>query len=364
MTVKDAFMGEEVNWKKMLLLFWQKIWIIAIAGVAGAVIGSSLYLLIAVVFSGPLQYKIDGGFYIDFADGVLDAHDYYNAYTWNSVVHQDKIMELTMETLKNAGVTNLDKEYVSDSIQADILSDVRYLTLTVTCDYPEYATQIFDACEYAIIQFGQDMEEFDEITVTHQSEPKAIVIPVMTWRATVIGCTISIILAMIWLIIINLVDDSIYLQEELHDRYNLFVFGSIPEYRKKKNETDEEWEKYCAQECINHLSYKLHKGDRIAFIPVVDLVNCSRPISISLLTNIDDIEINNCVMPRNAEEFEQLRGYSGVILGVPYGCRNGRLLRKYMDDLQKQDCRIVGAILIEADGTFQRKYYRTCFQKG
>ena len=48
----------------------------------------------------------------------------------------------------------------------------------------------------------------------------------------------------------------------------------------------------------------------------------------------------------------------GVILGVPYGRKNGKLISKYMDILQKQDCAVLGAILIDADMRFQRRYYQ------
>lgn len=365
MATEQAFMGEEVNWKKMMLLFLQRIWIIVCMGVAGAVIGSSLYLLIAVVFSGPTKYKVDGGFYIEFAEGMLEAHDYYNAYTWNSVVHQDQIMDATMNALQAAGVSGIERTYVADSIQADILSDVRYLCLAVTCDDPEKASLIFDACELALIQFGQNMKEFDSISVTHQPEPQAIIVPVMTWRAGTIGTTIGIFLAVFALMLSNLVDDSIYLQEELHDRYDLYVFGTISKASKKQSKLDLNWSKHCENELQNNISYRLNKSEQIAFIPVVDYMQEQTDIStISMLSDITEIAIESCFMPQKEEGFNKLRACDGIILGIPYGAKNGKLIRKYIDELQKQDCKIVGAILIEADARFQRKYYQSCFRKG
>lgn len=357
-------MGEEVNWKKMLLLFQQKIWIIILMGVAGAVIGSSLYLLITVILAGETRYELEGGFYIEFAEGVLDAHDYYNAYTWNSVVHQDKILDTAMAALADAGVTELDREYVSDSVQADILSDVRYLTLRVTCSSPEDATEIFDAYEVALEQFGMDMKEFDSISVTHQPEPRAIVLPRMTWRATVIGTTIGFILATFYLMLSYLADDSIYLQEELQDRYGLLSFGVLGNSGKKESPADRKWQTYCQTECVANLEYKLEDKKQVAFIPVIHPVtNDKKGIMISLFDNIKAPKVENILMPQTQEEFKKVRAYDGVVLGIPYGCRNGRLIRKYMDELQKQDCTVLGALLIEADITFQRRYYQGVLKK-
>lgn len=365
MNTDKALMGEEVNWKKLLLFFFQKSWIIIIAGVAGAVIGSSLYLLITAVFSGPVQYTVDGGFYIKFADGMLEAHDYYNAYTWNSVIHQDQIMDATMAALAQASVTEIDREYVSESMTADILSDVRYLTLKVTCDRPDYATQIFDACEYALEQFGQNMEEFEAIYVTHQPQPEEVVLPDLSWRAIVIGATIGLILAIFIFILGYIMDDSIYLQEELQNRYHLFVFGSLPKQTKNKKTVDMKWEAYCLREFESNLVYKLTKGDAVAFIPVKDMIsNQKRAYGLSLWSHLEEITIENLEMPQNSSAFEKARTYKGIILGVPYGSRNGKLLQKYIMDLQKQDCNILGAVLVEADGNFQRKYYQSCFKRG
>lgn len=360
MTTERAMIEEEVNWKKLALLFLQKIWNIVIFGVAGALIGSSLYLLITVVFSGPTQYEVEGGFYITFAEGVLDAHDYYNAYTWNSVVHQDQIMLDTMAQLEKQGITDIDREYVENAVTADILSDVRYLTITVTCDREEYATKIFDACEEALIHFGQSMDEFDSITLTHQRQAKAIVIPVMTWRAAFLGALCGVILAFLGFMLLYVLDDSIYLQEELQDRYGLFSFGMIMKYKKKKSASDEKWEEYCSNECAGNLMHKLSREQKTAFIIVEDIVKKKKrkAEAIAFVTNAD-VSIDSIDMPETIEGFDKLRNYAGVILGVPYGAKNGALLTKYIRDLQKQDCKILGAVLIEADSSFLKKYYGT-----
>ena len=68
-------------------------------GVAGAVIGSGLYLIIMTVFSGPQMYQAETEYYIDFAEGRLEAKDYYNDATWNDVMATDLILGNTMSIL-------------------------------------------------------------------------------------------------------------------------------------------------------------------------------------------------------------------------------------------------------------------------
>lgn len=355
MITDKAFMGEEINWKKFSLLLIQKIWMIVITGVAGAVIGSSLYLLINVVFAGPLQYQVEGGFYIEFAEGILDAHDYYNAYTWNSVVHQDKIMDIVKERLTELDM-DADRARAELSIQADILSDVRYLTLTVKNEDAQYAMALFDACEDALIQFGQEMKEFDAISLTHKSSPNAIVFPMLTWRAGVIGGMCGIILAFLVFMLIYSLNDSIYLQEEMQERFQLFSYGVVLK-ESFKSQLDKKWDEYCKRELKNNIRYRI-KDQEAAFIIVEDICRQGHQVP-----ELIDVPLVPMAMPQSDIEFEMIRKKTGVILGIPYASGNGRLVKKYIDDLQKQDCPVLGAILIEADAGFLRKYYQTYLGK-
>ena len=139
----------------------------------------------------------------------------------------------------------------------------------------------------------------------------------------------------------------------------MFAFGVLGKTSKKETAADKEWNEYCQKECRMNLEYRLKGTDKVAFIPVVDFVkNGQQNDTISVLSDARQIQIESYSMPRNNEEFEQLRTCKGVILGVPYGRKNGKLISKYMDILQKQDCAVLGAILIDADMRFQRRYYQ------
>ena len=120
-------MQQGVDSRAMLTVFLTKLPKLFLVAVAGAVLGSGLYLLIALNASRNACYVSETEYYIEFDEERYKARDYYNAFTWNDAVKGDEILGRAMEFL-GAGY---DRDQVGTMITAAILSDVRYLTITV-----------------------------------------------------------------------------------------------------------------------------------------------------------------------------------------------------------------------------------------
>ena len=56
-------------------------------------------------------------------------------------------------------------------------------------------------------------------------------------------------------------------------------------------------------------------------------------------------------------DLDTLRKSSGVVLMVPWGDKSGNVVEKTIAFLEKQDCKIAGAILYDVEDAFLRKYY-------
>ena len=54
---------------------------------------------------------------------------------------------------------------------------------------------------------------------------------------------------------------------------------------------------------------------------------------------------------------DTLRKSSGAVLMIPWGNKNGNVVEKTIAFLNKQDCKIAGAIIYDAEDAFLRKYY-------
>jgi len=57
------------------------------------------------------------------------------------------------------------------------------------------------------------------------------------------------------------------------------------------------------------------------------------------------------------EDLNALRNSDGAIIVLPWGSKNGRITDKLIRFLEKQDCKITGAVLTNADDVFLKAYY-------
>ena len=112
--VREPYLREGIDSKAFLICLLRRIPYMLLIGLTGAIIGSGLYLLIMVISNRTPVYVQETEYYIDFADGRLEAKDYYNDFTWNDVMATDEILGRTMEELG----TSYDRNEIKNMITA------------------------------------------------------------------------------------------------------------------------------------------------------------------------------------------------------------------------------------------------------
>ena len=129
----ERFMQEGIDGKRVLWLIGKKIWFFIGAVFAGAVLGGGIYLLVHLVLASQREYEAVSKIYLHFNCDPEDFNELaYNGYTWNDLMATDPILDYTMEKLP----PEVDRETVIKATKAEILSDIRLLTITITADRP------------------------------------------------------------------------------------------------------------------------------------------------------------------------------------------------------------------------------------
>ncbi|MDE5825876.1 MAG: hypothetical protein K2H91_14535, partial [Lachnospiraceae bacterium] len=139
-------MQQGVDSRAMLATFIIKLPKLLILAVAGAVLGSGLNLFVVLVKIQNRCYVSETEYYVAFDKGQDDARHWYNDFTWNDVLTTDGILGRAMELLGNG----YERSQVKEMIRADILSDVRYLTITVKGQNAAQVAEIKDALGTAL----------------------------------------------------------------------------------------------------------------------------------------------------------------------------------------------------------------------
>ncbi|MBQ6806653.1 MAG: hypothetical protein IJO97_04400 [Lachnospiraceae bacterium] len=298
--------NEGMDCKKLMLCFLQKIWIVVLAAVIGAILGGGIYLLHNVVFNSNREYRAESKVYLDFAaDETGQVYQEYNGYTWNDLMSTELILDTTMSYLPNT----YNKEEVVAATKAEILSDIRLLTVTITTPSPEKTAEILAATNQSLEDMGDREKEFLDIEVIKATEAELVVVDDRLLQAVLVGFAIAVTVSVLGMALIYVFNDKIYVPYDLKSVTEVPFVGYVFDEIKGKdgNQKTEQFLKSMQK----------------------------------------DLEQNK----------EHLAKEDGIILEVPYAKMTRTKLAYDLEQFQLLQKKVVGIVIRDADVRFIKWYY-------
>lgn len=375
----QRYMQEGLDVRRVFLLMKKKLWVAAAAAAIGAFVFGGIYLLVHVVFAPAREFQSVSKLYLNFNCDPEDFNELsYNGYTWNDLMATDPILDYTMEALPEG----MDREVVIGATKAEILSDIRLLTITVTASEPEMAAQIMAATQKSLVHLGETDVLFDSIEVYSTKEPRQIVWDNRTVQAAATGAVIGLAAALMALAFCYVLDDSVYIAGDVEKRYGVPVLGIFVDGKEGK-------EQPYGQEFALNYSYLCREAGKVllvgldaeedaqaaaemagACMEIYSPVNCgiypggsnSQACDEEPAETVEKEPGGMAIMPGgclegDADVYRRIREADGAVIAVRSGGRNGRRLERALGNLEKQDCRVFGAVIADADERFLRWYY-------
>ncbi len=359
---KENYDNEIVNLRAFYLRLLRKVWLIPLAAVIGAVIGGIIYFLATVVYAPARNYKADSTLYIYFAydEDKGSQVDYYNAYTWNTLIKTDEdVIGVVMDNLGAMGYTDdrFAKDKVVAALSADIPSDVRVMILTVTAPDKESCEAILAAADNALVMYGESNTAFKQIKLLGKTEAGLEVITDRTVTAVILGAVCAVILMMLIELLIESMDDAIYVPEDAEKRYGLPVLGVMT--------TQGETPAFFRNEILALSEKYLHDASRVAVLSVDDRNDDT--MAAAATERMKEIVGNNFgklgieLIPMaspsiDAESVKKLDPVDGAVIMVSMGKRNGAMTQHMISLLRKLNCPVMGIVLTDADKNFLINY--------
>lgn len=343
---------EGVDSKALLLCLIKKIPALLILAVAGALAGSGLAFLVMWVKLATPVYVSETEYYIDFAEGRLEARDYYNDFTWNDVLATDPILGKAMETLGDGYV----REQVRNMITADILSDVRYLTITIRGMDAAAVGAVQDALQAALESYGDIRKEFASIQKIEDSGVVRERIEGFPVRAALLG---AVLFAGIGIFVIAFrfgLGDCIYTKADITKYFGIPVYGLL---YKSGNRTDGRQERMLAAGIEKLLAQRtaLVFADCAGQGPAAEFVQRLETLGLPgvkgklrLLRGVPDDTAGSdgvVISPDDAQE---------LLVVIPYGVPCRRRAADEIDYLRLQGYKIIGAVLADVDKRWMDLY--------
>ena len=374
MECNEEYRNREMDLKRLVLFFQKKLWLVIMLVILGATAGGILYQMLHSM-KMPVEYQAVSKLYISFGhDESGEVYQYYNGYTWNDLLDTDPIMDLVMMYLPG-----YEKEQVMEATTAEILSDIRLLTITVRGEEEKFVREISRATENGLKECGRESEELEQIKVIRSGVPQRVYWDDRTSAACITG---AVILGVISLLVIGFnyaLDEAVYVQEDIEKRYGVKALGILTRSQKGL-------EPY-ARELKANIRYAV--GEKKAFA-VVDMDNHAdlRGRELERILNREAMEVFGGGHTREEEDFgwnfakeeeqlpegewkvtafgenvlseeecRQLREIGGVILLLPFGVDVGRKTSRILSLLKNQDCPVIGMVVAQADEEFLNRYY-------
>lgn len=335
--------------KAFLVSFLRRVPYMLLIGLTGAILGSGLYLIIAAIENRTEVYVEETKYYLDFSDGRLEVRDYYNDFTWNDVLGTKLILDETMKTLGPA----YDKETVKNMIKADILSDVRYLTITVRGNVKEEVEAVSAATKNSLEAFGTKMEEFDTI---YQIEDSGIGIdkkPLFVWRAAFLGFLVAAGIGIfVWCVRFG-IGEAFYTQNSITECFGIPVLGLLYAKGNQRDGIQEIQTCLALEETVKKKAVLMDvtEGDYAGhFLQAYqELVREEKAKSDKLKVVTYPIEMN--------KSYDDMKEQDGVILVIPFGVPCKEKVTDAVNELKRRKCPIIGAVLADADRNWVKAYY-------
>lgn len=342
--------NEGMDCKKYFLLFLGKVWIAALAAVLGGVLGGGIYLFSHVVLNGNREYRAESKIYLTFApDESGEIYQAYNGYTWNDLMATEPILNTTMAFLPE-GYT---EEEVVAATRAEILSDLRLLTITITTASPEKTADILKATDLSLVELGKRAKEFHNIEIYRETEPELVAADPRLFQAVLVGFSAALILALLAMALWYVLDDKIYVPGDLRCVTKLpfagFCFGEEAGERTGtgglKRKAGGEKEETGKNNREKRLSEKLRN----------DMEQNRRHLEKASGTlTVFRLEKDQTV---TEERYDDLRKAQGILLSVPYGKMDRTTLGYRLEQMTLQECKIAGILIQDADMRLLKWYY-------
>lgn len=353
-------MQQGVDSRAMFATFIMRLPRLAILAMAGAILGSGLHLLVVLAKSQNRCYVSETEYYVAFDKGQDDARHWYNDFTWNDVLATDGILGRMMELLGDG----YERSRVREMLRADILSDVRYLTITVRGQDAAQVEAVKNALGTALQEFGEEKDEFSSIDKIEDQGIAPEEIPCFAWRAALLGAVVLSGAGVFWTAFCFCMGSVFYTKNDIEVRLGLPACGMTFREGHRKDR-----ERVVEQRQAEMLAAGLRRlSESYARILLMDASNGQE--AEAFLREIADRELADAGrfqiydIQRDAGRMGSAYADTAVVAVIPFGEPYRERITDEIGHVRFHGGRVAAAVLTGADRAWMQLYYADAGKTG
>lgn len=388
-TNKVKYTDETLNLRSFYLRLLKKIWILPVAALIGAILAGGIYYLVTVTFGPERRYEAQARFYLTYSDEAYIRNaegervlDWYNGATWTNFIFNDHdfLLEL-VKTMKEEGVdisqermkvleaaggpdisnqlqaleevgVDVIKDESKINVKGDIISNERFLLVTINETDKELVEKLTDAFIKSLESYPtyNASKAFESIVCTSKSDVYLEKTDNRIAVAIIFGAILAAVLAFLAILLIDAVDEAIYVPEECEKRYGIRVLGTVFQGNEACDLLSGElaglYDKYVADK-ENIVLISSDAANDTSFSEK-DLESLKKTLGSDYDAKLSKIK---------AISASDIGAAEGAILAVPYGKKNAAMTEHLISQLKKIECPVLGIVFTRADFKFIKRYY-------
>ncbi|MBR0091258.1 MAG: hypothetical protein IJP92_06140 [Lachnospiraceae bacterium] len=376
---RKAYLNERVNLRCFYLRLFRQLWVPVLTALAGALAGFVLYALVTRV-TQPLLYESTARIRIQYTEQA----DYelvfstYNTFSWRDLLETDavgKYLEdgdviadaaaaFRREVGTDADLAALQEQAkapladttrsAQETIDASIYSDIRILHITATspvADTARYRAMLYAA---AIEHYAEEDMVIRGTELLGYSPAVERTYPQRRVVATITGAIIGLLAGFLILWIRFLLNNAVYVPEDVSSRYGIPVLGVLPKHTADPD-------KYPLQlkaDLDRHMKELCRYGTRWLILRAQDTDMADKETSVgAILRKYSDIpeESDVILTEKTTAEVNEM---DVVLLHVRSGAQYGTQYTHLIAEAAASGNPVKGIILTDSDNNFLKKYYR------
>ena len=226
---EKRFTDEKLDIRKFYLRLKTKLPLVALGIAAGMALLGLGYVMYDKA-ARPATYSAQSVIHLTFAyDESGEIYDYYNAYTWNDIIHTDKVLEYVGEAYEEESASGgADVKALADMTKAEMPSDYRVLKIVSENEDAILAESVCRAYTYGVAEFINDLEGFEEAEIYSVGEAEKVTYPDRLMAAVIFGGISGALIALFVLWVMAIVDDRVFVPEDIERRYGIPATGIVP----------------------------------------------------------------------------------------------------------------------------------------
>ena len=282
-------------------------------------------------------------------------------------------------------LTGYEEEEVKDAVSAEILSDIRLLTITVKGDSEKMVREIQAAVEEGLADYADQSEELRKIVTIRSDMPKRIYWSDDTTKALIAGAVLFGLVSFFVFGFMYVLDDGVYVQADVERRYPYKALGIMTRNQKGLQPFVRELKSdllYVMGDSMDMLLLDMDNHGELRQADMDKLLNWEeggtlggdKDIGGELVWHVrkeDEDEEDEDILPEpkewkitvfnesdmGEEQCAAIRKNGGVILLIPFGNDVSRKTERMLSFLKNQDCNVYGIIVTEADEEYLNRYF-------